>query len=168
MEIISRKVSEFIDKQSSKYKPVVIDDIEKVKSIQIEMSKQRPFSSFLKTNIDNMGNISINREHEIKFPYRINFDKKEGYFLDNNIFRPRPFLDSNKEGSLPVLNYLKDGFVYTAFQLGFVESPKIILPESFERIDLSNIFGNMEILICYKSEVPKLIPRANNNKYYSY
>lgn len=179
METISRKISEFINKESKKFEPVIIDDLEKIKKIQSRLCQSTPFSPAIKTKIDRLGDIStfdyVNDGYEsrsyiykLNFPYRINFDYKQGYFMKDNVFRPRPFLDSSTEGNDFIIECLKNKFVDNVSQLGLIDLPKIIFPETFERINLSDIFGVNEILVCYHSEVPKLIPRADNNKYYSY
>jgi hypothetical protein len=167
MEILSKKISEFVQKETELLTPIIIRDIHQVRIINNEMNKDKDYPD-VETKVNKRGDISAYEynndyesrtiEHSLCFPYRLSFNYKDGFFTNKNIFEPGIYFDSKIDTCDDSYRYsLSYKFINASIRTKTFEFPQIRLPEQFKRISLYDIFPGMNRLVCFESEFGKVI-----------
>ncbi|MDD2483385.1 MAG: hypothetical protein PHE32_00015 [Candidatus Shapirobacteria bacterium] len=175
MEIFSERLNEYVKEKTNHLKPIIIDgDNDMIMAINQKVRESVPLSPRLDSFINTYNKTIFVREYStnmaesrrydvgVKFPCEINFQSDSGRFVGENIFTPRPYISSPFEGTTEndfLEDYLKAKIIDASVELGIIEIPKIILPESYKRIDLSNVFSKVDNLICFESEIDQINSR---------
>lgn len=176
MEILSKEIDKHIQEKSKFFNPVVIKNIDQIKTINEKMNDSY-FATNINSYVDKRGNICYDERRfdghryytstrQLNFPYRIDFNWKKGSLLDENIFCPRIYLASRIDDETDFqTDILEAEFISAVSESKTIEIPKITMPEPFKRINLSEFFPESNyVLVCLPSEVDQIVSRLSATK----
>jgi len=165
MEIPSREITKYIQEKYPSSNWITIKDPNQIEEINDSMNKNH-FLPNISSYVDKGKNICHDEKRfdghrsdvftrKLNFPHRIDFNWREGSFLDENTFCPQIYLTSEIDDDEMdfKLKFLKTKFISAFLETN--ETPKIAFPKPCTRINLNEFFpGTDDVLICFKSEIP--------------